>query len=52
MGAKIMDGAAVARLLLADTKRRATEYLNESGRQPMLAAVLVGDDAGRGPMWR
>ena len=46
MGAKILDGAEVARSLLADTKRRAAEYLNKSGRQPMLAAVLVGDDAG------
>lgn len=46
MGANIMDGAAVASSLLADTKRRAAEYLNRSGRQPMLAAVLVGDDAG------
>jgi len=46
MGAKLIDGAAVARSLLADTKRRAAEYLNQSGRQPMLAAVLVGDDAG------
>jgi methylenetetrahydrofolate dehydrogenase (NADP+) / methenyltetrahydrofolate cyclohydrolase len=46
MGAKIMDGAAVARSLLADTKHRAARYLNQAGRQPMLAAVLVGDDAG------
>ena len=46
MGAKIMDGAAVARSLLADTKRRAAQHLKQSGRQPMLAAVLVGDDAG------
>ena len=46
MGATIMDGAAVARSLLAETKLRAAEYLYMSGRQPMLAAVLVGDDAG------
>jgi methylenetetrahydrofolate dehydrogenase (NADP+) / methenyltetrahydrofolate cyclohydrolase len=44
MGANMMDGGAVATSLLADTKRRAAEYLNRSGRQPILAAVLVGDD--------
>jgi len=50
MGARIMDGAGVAGSLVAgslvaDTKRRAAQYLKQSGRQPMLAAVLVGDDA-------
>ncbi len=44
MAATIMDGKATADALLADTAGRAARYLDEHGRRPCLAAVLVGDD--------
>lgn len=43
-GTRLMDGAAVARQLLADTAQRARRFATEAGRRPCLAAVLVGDD--------
>lgn len=44
MSAIIIDGAAMARQVLAEQKIRA-EQLTRQGRQPGLAVVLVGDDA-------
>jgi methylenetetrahydrofolate dehydrogenase (NADP+) / methenyltetrahydrofolate cyclohydrolase len=43
-GARIMDGAAVARRVLESTSTRAAEVSRKLGRRPCLAAVLVGDD--------
>jgi methylenetetrahydrofolate dehydrogenase (NADP+)/methenyltetrahydrofolate cyclohydrolase len=43
-GARLMSGTALARDLLADTTRRARRFLDEAGRRPCLAAVLVGED--------
>jgi methylenetetrahydrofolate dehydrogenase (NADP+) / methenyltetrahydrofolate cyclohydrolase len=42
--ATIIDGVRVADSILADTRRRAAEFENTSGRKPCLATVLVGDD--------
>jgi len=39
-----MSGTALSRDLLADTTRRARRFLDETGRRPCLAAVLVGGD--------
>jgi methylenetetrahydrofolate dehydrogenase (NADP+)/methenyltetrahydrofolate cyclohydrolase len=44
-GARLMTGTALARDLLADTTRRARRFLDETGRRPCLAAVLVGEDS-------
>jgi methylenetetrahydrofolate dehydrogenase (NADP+)/methenyltetrahydrofolate cyclohydrolase len=44
MSAQIMDGAAVAATILADTAERAADFERRSGRKPCLATVLVGDD--------
>jgi methylenetetrahydrofolate dehydrogenase (NADP+)/methenyltetrahydrofolate cyclohydrolase len=44
MSAIIIDGAAMARQVLAEQKIRAGQ-LTRQGRQPGLAVVLVGDDA-------
>lgn len=44
MPAKIIDGAAVAEMILADIRKRATEFEHASGRKACLATVLVGDD--------
>lgn len=44
MPATIIDGAAVADMILADARKRATEFEHTSGRKACLATVLVGDD--------
>ncbi|WP_343034515.1 tetrahydrofolate dehydrogenase/cyclohydrolase catalytic domain-containing protein [Amycolatopsis anabasis] len=44
MPAQIMDGTSVATTLLAETARRAGDFALRTGRQPVLATVLVGDD--------
>ncbi len=44
MRAKVIDGAAVANRILADTTDRATRFERSAGRKPCLATVLVGDD--------
>jgi methylenetetrahydrofolate dehydrogenase (NADP+)/methenyltetrahydrofolate cyclohydrolase len=43
-GARLMDGAALARRLVAETARRAERFGRLVGRPPSLAAVLVGSD--------
>jgi methylenetetrahydrofolate dehydrogenase (NADP+) / methenyltetrahydrofolate cyclohydrolase len=45
MPAALMDGAAVARRSLDETRDRVSAYRAASGRAPRLATVLVGDDA-------
>jgi methylenetetrahydrofolate dehydrogenase (NADP+)/methenyltetrahydrofolate cyclohydrolase len=42
--AELMDGAAVARRLLDETRERAAAVHDIRGRAPALATVLVGDD--------
>jgi methylenetetrahydrofolate dehydrogenase (NADP+) / methenyltetrahydrofolate cyclohydrolase len=42
--AQLMDGTSLAKESLAHTAGRAARFLASSGRQPCLAAVLVGDD--------
>jgi methylenetetrahydrofolate dehydrogenase (NADP+) / methenyltetrahydrofolate cyclohydrolase len=42
--AELMDGTALARRILAETGERAVAFLASAGREPCLAAVLVGDD--------
>jgi methylenetetrahydrofolate dehydrogenase (NADP+) / methenyltetrahydrofolate cyclohydrolase len=44
MPAALMDGAAVARRSLDETRSRVTAYRETTGRTPRLATVLVGDD--------
>ncbi len=44
MTARILDGHAVAHDLLADVARRTADYVARTGRTPVLATVLVGDD--------
>jgi methylenetetrahydrofolate dehydrogenase (NADP+) / methenyltetrahydrofolate cyclohydrolase len=44
MGAKIIDGNAVAQLLRADYKRRIERLQEKTGITPGLALVLVGDN--------
>src|SRR5437870_3765674 len=44
MSAQIMDGTAVANALLAETAQRAEAFRAETGRAPLLATVLVGED--------
>jgi methylenetetrahydrofolate dehydrogenase (NADP+) / methenyltetrahydrofolate cyclohydrolase len=44
MPAELMDGASVARRLLADTQMRAAGVSERRGRAPVLATVLIGDD--------
>lgn len=44
MTARILDGTAVARTLLEQTASRALAFLQRTGRAPLLATVLVGDD--------
>jgi methylenetetrahydrofolate dehydrogenase (NADP+)/methenyltetrahydrofolate cyclohydrolase len=43
-GTRIMDGAALAKEILASVAQRASAISREIGRPPCLAAVLVGDD--------
>jgi methylenetetrahydrofolate dehydrogenase (NADP+)/methenyltetrahydrofolate cyclohydrolase len=42
--ARAMDGAALARKILADSAQQAATFASTAGRTPCLAAVLVGDD--------
>jgi methylenetetrahydrofolate dehydrogenase (NADP+) / methenyltetrahydrofolate cyclohydrolase len=42
--ARLMDGSALSRRLLAETTNDAHRFLEDVGRRPCLAAVLVGDD--------
>ncbi|CAL9415609.1 Bifunctional protein FolD protein [Actinosynnema sp. ALI-1.44] len=44
MTARILDGTAVARTLLERTAARASAFTERTGRAPLLATVLVGDD--------
>jgi methylenetetrahydrofolate dehydrogenase (NADP+)/methenyltetrahydrofolate cyclohydrolase len=44
MPAALMDGVAVARRSLDETRDRVTAYRAATGRTPRLATVLVGDD--------
>ncbi|UVS78722.1 Bifunctional protein FolD protein [Actinokineospora sp. UTMC 2448] len=44
MPARIMDGASVAASLLAETAQRVKDFVARTGRTPLLATVLVGDD--------
>lgn len=44
MPAALMDGAAVARRSLEDTRERVASLHRSAGRVPKLATVLVGDD--------
>jgi methylenetetrahydrofolate dehydrogenase (NADP+)/methenyltetrahydrofolate cyclohydrolase len=44
LSATTIDGVAVAEAILAETRQRAIEFENQSGRKPCLATVLVGDD--------
>ena len=39
-----MDGSRLAQEILAGTAKRAADFTERTGRQPRLAAVLVGDD--------
>ncbi len=40
---QLMDGTAVSKQLLADVARRSRRFLEQAGRRPCLAAVLIGD---------
>jgi methylenetetrahydrofolate dehydrogenase (NADP+)/methenyltetrahydrofolate cyclohydrolase len=42
--AQIMDGTAVADALYRRVAEQASEFLRSTGRRPLLATVLVGDD--------
>jgi methylenetetrahydrofolate dehydrogenase (NADP+)/methenyltetrahydrofolate cyclohydrolase len=42
--AELMDGAALAQRILAETAERAVAFVASAGRPPCLAAVLVGED--------
>lgn len=44
MPAQIMDGASVAESLLDGTRDRVLRFTTRTGRRPLLATVLVGDD--------
>ena len=44
MPAALMDGAAIARRSLDETRERVASLHRSSGRHPTLATVLVGDD--------
>lgn len=44
MGASIIDGTAVANVILSETAERAARFERAHGRKPLLATVLVGDD--------
>ncbi|MHC9293101.1 bifunctional 5,10-methylenetetrahydrofolate dehydrogenase/5,10-methenyltetrahydrofolate cyclohydrolase [Mycobacterium sp. LTG2003] len=44
MPVTIIDGVHVAGEILADTRRQAAAFEEQSGRKPCLATVLVGDD--------
>jgi methylenetetrahydrofolate dehydrogenase (NADP+)/methenyltetrahydrofolate cyclohydrolase len=42
--ARLMDGTAVSRALLAEVAQRADQFTDKARRHPCLAAVLVGED--------
>ncbi len=42
--AQLIDGSDLARELLAETTEKARSFLQDTGRRPCLAAVLVGED--------
>jgi methylenetetrahydrofolate dehydrogenase (NADP+) / methenyltetrahydrofolate cyclohydrolase len=42
--ARLMEGTGVAQELLVETAQRADQFTNETGRRPLLTAVLVGED--------
>lgn len=44
MAAKILDGKAIAQQIELEIKDRVAQFQAETGRQPGLAAVLVGED--------
>ena len=44
MSAKIIDGAAIARTLRAECRRRVARLLNLTGVPPGLAVIVVGFD--------
>ncbi|MGC9537530.1 bifunctional 5,10-methylenetetrahydrofolate dehydrogenase/5,10-methenyltetrahydrofolate cyclohydrolase [Streptomyces sp. UG1] len=44
MTAQILDGRAVAAALLERVRQEVSEFVDEHGRVPVLATVLVGDD--------
>src|SRR5947208_3130436 len=44
MSAQIMDGTAVANAMLTETAQRAEALSVHTGRAPVLATVLVGED--------
>jgi hypothetical protein len=42
--ARLMKGTGVAQKLLAETAQRAHDFTTQTGRRPLLAALLVGED--------
>ena len=44
MTAALLDGKAISAQIQAETKTRVDQFVAAHGRQPKLAAVLVGDD--------
>lgn len=44
MSATIMDGTSVATSLLTETAQRVQDFVARTGRTPVLATVVVGDD--------
>ena len=44
MTAQRLDGKAISKQIQAETKTKVAEFVAQSGRAPVLAAVLVGDD--------
>lgn len=44
MSASILDGKRIAREIQVEIKQRVQQFVDEHARQPVLAAVLVGDD--------
>lgn len=44
MSARILDGKQIARAIQQETAGKVAEFTKQSGVQPCLAAVLVGDD--------
>ncbi len=44
MGAKILDGKALARLIQAEIAEEVAEFIENNGTVPCLAAILIGDN--------
>ena len=44
MAAEILDGKGISKQIQAETKTKVTAFIDKQGIQPVLAAVLVGDD--------